>query len=136
MFSYHTHIYHDLRNYLLSKLEELYTFQLMARAGLSIRHVHTLHVNSITILTFTPPIHHNTFSRLSYYIRAVSLSRVLSIIRALHDHLVPILTNTSSLFTSQNVSVKDRHSQTPFPPSRLKKLYEYVRWHYYIVGCY
>ena len=40
-------------------------------------------------------------------------------IRASHDHLVPILTNTSSRFTSQNVTVKDRHSQTPFPLSRL-----------------
>ena len=116
MFSYHTYIYHGLRNHLLSQLDELYTFQLMACAGLSIRH--TLHVHSITILTITPPIHHTTLSRLSYYIPALSLSRVLAMIRASHDQSVPIQTNTASLFMSQNVSVKDRHSQT-FHPSRL-----------------
>jgi len=61
MFSYQKYIYHGLRNHLLSQLEELYTFQLMARAGLSKQH--TLHVHSITILTFTPPIHYTTLSR-------------------------------------------------------------------------
>ena len=40
-------------------------------------------------------------------------------IRASHDQSVPIQTNTSSLFMSQNVLVKDRHSQKTFHPLRL-----------------
>ena len=78
MFIYHAHTYLGFRNHLLSRLDELYTFQLMARAGLCLRH--TLHVHSITILTFTPPIHHTTLSRLSYHIPAMSLSRVHAMI--------------------------------------------------------
>jgi hypothetical protein len=86
----------------------------------------------MTILTFTSPIHHTTLSRLSYYIPAVSVSRVLAMIRASHDHLVPILTNTSSLFTPQTsqsrIGTRGRFL--------LHVLYQYVRRHYYIVGYY
>jgi hypothetical protein len=105
MFSYHTYISRFAQSS-LSQLDEPYTFKLIPCAGLSIRH--TLYVHSITILTITPRIHHTTLSRLSYYIPALSLSRVLATTRASHDQSVPIQTNTSSLFMSQNVSVKDR----------------------------
>jgi len=80
MFSYHVHTYLDLRKHLLLQLAELHTFKLMACAGLSKRHIHTLYVHSITVLTGTPPIHHTTLSRLSYYIPAMSLSRVHAMI--------------------------------------------------------
>jgi len=87
------------------QLEELYTFQLMARAGLSKRHIHTFHIHSITVLTFTPPIH------------------LVTMTCACHDfhhmtnryHSLPI--PHPSL--PQNASVEDRHSQTTFIPSRL-----------------
>ena len=69
------------------------------------RHIHTFHIHSITLLTFTPPIH------------------LVTVTCACHDshhmtnqyHSLPI--PHPSL--PQNASVEDRHSQTTFIPSRL-----------------
>jgi len=107
MFSYHKYIYHGLRKHLLSRLDELYSFQLTARAELSLRH--TLHVHSITVLTFTPPIH-PTLVRF-FLLHPCCHYPVCMPWFTSHDLPVPLSTNTS-------YSVEDRHSQT-FPPSRL-----------------
>jgi len=117
MFSYHTYL--GLCKHLLSQLEEHFTLLHMARAEISIRHVHTFHVNSITIFTFTLPIHRTTlfvFLMHPYSVTNTCTSR---------DSLVtcPYGGNPNRYFsrlcTPQKVSVKDQRSQATFPHTYL-----------------
>ena len=84
------------------QLEELYTFQLMARAGLSKRHIPFTYFP----LPYLPSRHQFT----------LSLSRVHAMIPITRP-IVPLPIPHPSL--PQNASVEDRHSQTTFIPSRL-----------------
>jgi len=100
MFSYHKYIYHGLRNLLL-QLEELYTFQLMARAGLS-KNIPFTFIPFPYLPSrhqFTIPCHFFLITSLLYHYH-VCMPWFPS-----HDQSLPLPTNTSILSLAQYTDV-------------------------------